>query len=269
MGLFDIFKKKKKADLKTNTTTRQQLDSKQEDYDKSREILKQATSFKSDDINKAIALIKQAIKVSPEHNMTDYFKLANYYHISGNAVKAYSIYQDQLDNLDINDIGMYNMDRSQVFQKLCTFSYKEKKYSQYLKHYCFWLYNTTVAFACQGRKEELNSIIGNRNKLDYLAAKKVNGSFKKLGKELSKEEFNDKLIEFFDNQKVALTQMAKAAHEIDRPFHPEKGVPGESRGQRSNRLLKEQENFMSAYHSFNTEQFDKYYKTTLQPIIEI
>jgi hypothetical protein len=269
MGLFDIFKKKQTTPQpKTMSTPTQVTNSTEDDFDKSRQLLKQATSFKNTDINKAIALIEQAIDTSPERILSDYFKLANYYHISDNTDRAYSTHQNLLENLDINDIGMHYMDRSQIFDKLCTLSYKDKYYEQYLHYYCLWLYNTTVAFACQGRKEELNNIISNRDKLDYLAPTKVNGSFKRLGKESSKQEFNDKLFEYFDNQQETLTKMADKAYEIDYSSNPEEFRFNESVGQSSNRLLKKEDKFMVAYKSYNTGQFDNYFETTLRPIIK-
>ena len=269
MGLFNIFKKKQIPSSQQGTTVNIEINSPGEgDLDKSRQLLKQATSLKDTDINKAISLIEQAIKICPERILNDYFKLANYYHIAGYKDKAYTTLQQLLDNIDFNDIGMYNMDRSQVFDKFCTLSYKDKDYEQYIHFYCFWLYNITVAFACQGRKEELKNIIDNRDKLNYLAPTKINGSFKKIDKEPNKQEFNDKLLSYFDDHRQVLTEMANKAYEIDSSFESDELRINESIGQRSNRLLRKDDKFMTVYKSFNSDQFKKFIENNLIPIIK-
>nr|MBP7399837.1 hypothetical protein [Chitinophagales bacterium] len=150
------------------------------EYEKSRKILKSATEKKETDIEGAITLIKEAIKICPEKILDDYFKLANYYYIANKKDQTFGLLEKLINDFDINEIGMYNMNKSLVNDKLCILHYKGNDYVLYLKNYSFWLYNTAVAFACQGRASELKNIIENPNKLDYLAPTKVNNCFKKL-----------------------------------------------------------------------------------------
>lgn len=269
MGLFDIFKKKQAVTKETVSKLKKEIVSFDvNEFDKSRDLLKQATANKDSDIHKAISLIELAIKICSEQILEDYFKLANYYHISGNKEKAFSIHYDLLERLDNNDIGMYNMKRSQVYGKLSTLSYKEKDNEQHLKFYCLWLFNNIVGFACQGRKEELKKMLDNRQMLEYLAPTKIKGSFDKLGLEKVKIEFNNKLFDYFGMHKKSLTKMTKKAYEIESSNEFDDYVLNESLGQRSNRLLKKDESFLTDFSYFNSGQFENYFETILRPIIK-
>lgn len=269
MGIFDIFRKRSTisqqvVDVKLVTEYKSLTDDK---FERSRQLLKEATSLKDTNIEQAISAIEQAIRICPEHVMSDYFKLSHYHHLAGNIEKAYTTHKDLLTGLDIEDIGMYNMRRSQVFNKLCTLAYKDKNYGEYLYYYCSWLYNTVIAMACQGRKSELFGIMDNEDKLCYLAPTKVNSSFKKLGKESNKEIFNDTLIKFFDTHRNTVTIMSEKAYQIDNDTNIDSYRVNESIGQRSNRLLKKCEDFMAAYRSLNDEQFVNFFESSLRPII--
>jgi len=271
MGLFDIFKKKPTVNIpnqEVRLPDQKSENSKEEAYEKSRSMLKSATSLKDIDIDKAISIIQEAIQICPENILADHFKLANYYHIANNKEKAYDTLQDLLDNLDPNDIVLYNMYRLGVHEKFCTLYYKEKEYKKYLQHYCLWFDNTNVAMACQGRKEDLQNSLDNRDKLGYLAPTKVNGSFKKLGKESSKRKFNDKLAEYFNNQKEALIEMANKAYDIGDLSNSDEFRVNESIGERSNRLLMKENQFMTAYKTFNSKQFNDFWETSLRQLIE-
>ena len=181
-------------------------------YDYSRKLIKQATSYKNSDIEKAINLIKKAIDICPEKVLSDYFKLSNYYFIAEQKEKSYSIHKDLLDSFNERDLGMFNMNKSQIYEKLCSLSYTDKQYENYLQNYCLWLYNSVIAFASQGRKVELENILKAENKLNFLSPSKVKGSFKKMKIETRMEIFNDKLVVYFERISEILTEMVNIAY---------------------------------------------------------
>ena len=267
MGLINIFSKKTasslpKAELRTSD---QKIRTAQDSFFKSRDLLQQATNYKDKDIVKAISLIKEAIHICPESVSDDQFKLADYYHIANNKEKAFETLHKLLYSFDINDITMFNQSNTQVYDKLCNLSYKDKNYENYLQYYCFWIYNVILADVCQGRKNGLKSILDNRDKLDYLAPTRVKGSFQKLDKVSIKQEFNNKLVEFFNRQREALTEMVNKTYEA---FNSAEIRVNESSGQRNNRLMQRDSKFMINYKNFNNKQFKDFFKNDLNPLLK-
>lgn len=240
----------------------------EDSFSKSRDLIKKATSYKNTNIEKAIALIQKAIKLCPEKMLTDYFKLANYYYIANCKDKAYSIHQEILAQLNQKDITMYNMKRASVFEKLCTLSYKDKEFKNYLYYYCLWFFNLAVAFACQGRKGEFEEMLNNQNKLVYLASSKINSSFKKLGKEGVKKEFNTKLDTYYSSITNTLTNMVKKAYRIDHSMDVADYRAGESIGETKNRLLRKEGEFMTAYNALNSGDIERFFEDELSPLLE-
>lgn len=237
-------------------------------YDKSRELLKDATSQKDVDINTAILLINEAIEICPEKILSDYFKLANYYHLACKKEEAYDLLQKTINDLDANEIGMYNMNKSSVYDKICTLNYKDNLFNLYLHNYSMWYYNTTLAFACQGRRMELKNIVDATNKLGYLAPTKVNCSFKKLNKLSIKDQFNDRLNNFISSLSNTLTEMANKAYNFRFPFESESIIIGETSGQREDRLLSKDNSFVTSYRQLNSNDFNYFYDIQLKPLLE-
>jgi len=197
MSFWDIFKKKNKKDeiiteievkksndikIREDNFEEESINERQQEiqFEKSRELIKKATSFKKDDINKAISIIEEAIKVCPEKVEDHYFKLANYKYFAGEKVEAYKVLTNLLDSLDFDDISMYNMSSSTIYQKICILNYKDKNYEEYITNYLKWHYHLTIAFACQGRESEFMNSINIKDFFIYLAPTKINNSLKKL-----------------------------------------------------------------------------------------
>lgn len=254
MGLLDSIKKllsPPDSNRSTSSNIYGVSNSNSDPFEKSRDLIKEATSYKKSDISKAIALTQEAINVCPETILGDYFKLANYYHIASEIERAHDIFQSLLVGLSKGDIGMYNMNQSLIYEKICAMAYKDKDYVNYLRNYFFWLYHRTLAFACQGRKEELIGILNNPTKLDYLAPTKVNGCFKKLGKLEVREDFNALVNEFLNESKGTFNEMVKKSYKA--MFSPSNSTyrMGESVGERGNRLLAKDQVFMKNYNFAN------------------
>jgi hypothetical protein len=270
MSFFDLFKKKakKRTLIKDDTTSNlTRCLSKEDRFDKSRKLLKQATALKKDNIEQSILFIKDAINICPEKVLSDYFKLANYLFIANHKEEAYSIYFNLLENFDKKEIGMFNMNKSQIYDKLCTLSYKDKNYLNYLMYFSLWIYNTSIAFACQGRTEELANLLNSENKMNYLAPTKVGGSFKKLKKEDQILEFNNLISEYLNNIREILTKMAKKAYKLDHSNDADSYEFDETFGHRINRLLRKENNFMQYYNTLNSNEFEIFFENNLKPLL--
>jgi hypothetical protein len=270
MSFLDIFKKKvRKSNLNQDDTIFKPKSSftEEDNFNKSRKLLKQATALKKDNIEQSIILIKDAINVCPEKVLSDYFKLANYLFSANHREEAYSTHFNLLESFDKKDISMFNMNKSQIYDKLCALSYKDKNYLNYLKYFSLWLYNTAIASACQGRTEELLNLLNTENKMNFLAQTKVRGSFKKLNKEDKISEFNNLISEYLNNIREILTIMAKRAHELDFSNDIDNFRFEETVGQRLNRLLRKESEFMEHYRKFNSNQFELYFEDNLSPLL--
>ena len=113
-------------------------------FEKSRELIKEATSYKKSDINKAISLIEEAIEINPEISISYNFKLASYIHLSGDSDRAFQVYGSLLGNVDYNDIGKYNRDIATITFETSKQLFKDGKYIDYLfyKYFSEWNYKT-------------------------------------------------------------------------------------------------------------------------------
>jgi predicted TPR repeat methyltransferase len=97
-------------------------------FDKSRELIQEATEHKKSDIIKAINLIEQAINISPQKIFSDYFKLADYLHIAGQYDKAYSVYTQLIATLNPEDLSI-----SLILSLLTSVKFTEHSHKLFLK----------------------------------------------------------------------------------------------------------------------------------------
>ena len=238
-----------------------------ENYEKSRELIKTSTSFKDKDITGAINLIQEAINLCPEKILSDYFKLANYLHLASRKDDAYSVLYKLILDLNTKEIGMYNMHKTMVYDKICVLNYKDKDFKLYLKNYSLCIYNSALATACQGRKVELENLLNNSNKLDNMASTKVANCFIKLGKQAVIESFNDKLDTYLNLKRPELIQLAKKANELDRNLPMEQMIDGESLGQLMDRLLQQDKEFMHTFYQLNNGDFEVFYDEVLKKLL--
>ena len=233
-------------------------------FDKSRELIKKATSYKKSDIYKAIELIEKSIKCCPEKVLSDYFKLANYYFLADKKKKAFEVHYQLLENFNPNDITMFNMNKTQIYDKLCILFYKDKNYEQYLYYYCLWLYNIIVSAACQGTIEHLINMINEEDQLKFLAPTKVNGCFRKLKKESNRQVFNNKLTEYLKDKKNILIEMAKIAHNIENKSDNDDFLYEATYGEQKNSLLRKNKKFIDHYNYVNSNDFVNFYSKELK-----
>jgi hypothetical protein len=238
-----------------------------EDYEKSRELIKTSTSFKDKDITVSINLIQEAIKICPEKILSDYFKLANYFHLASRKDDAYSVLNNLILDLNIKEIGMYNMHKTLVYDKICVLNYKDKDFKLYLLNYSFLIYNSALATACQGRKVELENLLNNTNKLDNMASAKVSNCFVKLNKQNVMENFNDQLDKYLNLKRPGLMQIAKKAMEVESNFSSKQIIIGETVGQLFDRLLQQDKEFMLNFYQLNNGDFDVFYDDVLKKLL--
>jgi hypothetical protein len=238
-----------------------------EDYEKSRELIKTSTSFKVKDILGAINLIQEAINLCPEKILSDYFKLANYFHLASRKDYAYGILNKLILDLNVKEIGMYNMHKTLVYDKICVLNYKDKDFKLYLMNYSFCIYNSVLATACQGRRVELENLLNNSNKLDNRASTKVSNCFIKLNKQAVMENFNDHLDKYLNLKRHGLIQIAKKAMEVDSNFSSEQIISGETVGQLFDRLLQQDKEFMLNYYHLNNGDFELFYDDVLKKLL--
>lgn|GEM_PF-5414262 len=208
-------------------------------------LIKEATDLKSKDINQSIELIKKVIELDQETDRSHYFKLGSYYSYAGRIEEAYKVYNMMLQNLNMDDVVNYNWDKSQILEKLCTVNYKNGEYENYLFNYTYWLYNLTIAFACQGQNKALKDIINNKNKLVYLAPSKVDGCFKKLEIEKAKEYFNEQLNKYFNNINDELKYLTATKAQKKKVFDKD-------------------DEFMKTYLKLNDESFCQFYNLNIK-----
>ncbi|MQY78531.1 MAG: hypothetical protein GH151_04940 [Bacteroidetes bacterium] len=133
-------------------------------YEKSRELIKEATSLKKTDINKAISLTKEAIKSYP--NFDYYFKLASYYQLSGNNNEAFSVIGKLVGELDFNDVINYNTRIHQIFTEKAKLLYNVQDWVDYFFSLCFSLWNDLISVAVNGwSKDSLIILLGRMKNL--------------------------------------------------------------------------------------------------------
>lgn len=155
-------------------------------------FIREATKLKNSDSDKAIQLIKKAIDLEPqEHNHV--LKLSTYLYKSGQKEEAYDACRELIRKLDVNDYTRYNLKKTVILEKLCTFYYSDQNFEAYLAAYTEWIYNTIIGYACQGRQKELKKILLDKNKTKQLSPTKIEGCFVKLNRVEEKEEYNSEL----------------------------------------------------------------------------
>ena len=235
-----------------------------DEFNRSRELIKEATSHKKTDIYKAIELIKESILLIDEVVLSDYFKLSNYYHLA-NDPKSYEILRLLRNSFDKDEVGMYFMNITQVEEKLCTIVYKEKKYKDYIFHFSCWIRSIVIAYACQGRKEPCSGIIHSDDKLKYLAPSKVKKSISELG--IKAETIQSMLDNYFQGIISKTDYMSELAWEVEYEDSFRKDFKlNESSGQRADRILREQKLFMEFYNSFLNEDLNVEFKNKINTI---
>ncbi len=237
-------------------------------FDKSRELIKEATANKTKDIHKAIYLIEQAINICPEVIIEDKFKLANYYHFAGNKEKAYSILLGLIT--EINKKSTFNIKNAvlmQIYGQICTLCYSDKKFSDYIFYYSLQRYHTNLAIFTQGRKQDYEIT---KNTFDAFGAsysKKINYCFKNLQKECIIKEFSDKFNEFFNYHRddlIFILGKTYSAH-LSKDFNLNKP---ESIGEKVERILQSDNEFIKTITKYSDEFFINYFNQILKPLIE-
>jgi tetratricopeptide (TPR) repeat protein len=182
-------------------------------FDKSRELIKEATVFKNTDIQKAISLIEQAIQICPEFITEDTFKLAGYYHLAGTFEKAYKILFDLLNEMKLKStFTIYNAKKSQVYEKICTLCYTDKKFNEYIFYYSLKRYNTNLAIYTQGRLADFERGKDTFDLFGTSYSTKIKSCFKKLNKESNIKIFSDKFEDFFISHKQDLLFILGKTH---------------------------------------------------------
>jgi hypothetical protein len=231
-----------------------------QEYKDSRNLIKEATSFKKTDIKKSIELIKEAILMIDEIVLSDYFKLSSYLQII-DIEQSYLVLDKLYNSFDKEEIGMYFMNLAQVDDKICVHHFKEKQYRKYLYSFVSWLRNTTIAFATQGRVSEFENMITNPNKLKYLAPTKIEKCFDKLSKTELAEDFRISINNYFESRHESLDSMVTTAKNVqmDTAHREEYKHDGTSGNFSDYILINEHREFMDNYNQFISESFETIY----------
>ncbi len=237
-------------------------------FDKSRDLIKESTSFKKTDIQRSISLIEQAIQICPEFILEDKFKLSGYNHLAGNIEKAYNILFDLLNEMKLSSTyTIYNMYKMQVYEKICTLCFKDKKFLDYIFYYSLQRYNTNLAIYTQGRRADYERGKENFDLFGASYSTKINSCFKKLNKESNTKIFSDKFAEFFIFHKQDLLFILEKSHLAlwTKDYDITKM---ESVGERAERILKSDNGFINIATKYTDEYFIDYYYQTLRPLID-
>lgn len=252
----DKFSSKKKRNIVTEIS---------KEFEQSRNLIKEATSFKKTNIHKSIELIKKAILLIDEVVLSDYFKLSSYMQLI-DANQSFLVLQTLRDSFDEEEVGMYFMNLAQVDEKTCVHYFKEKQYRKYLYSFVMWVRNTTIAFATQGRTPEFENMITNPNKLKYLAPTKVAKCFEKLSKTELTENFKNSLNDYFESKYNTLNSMVKIAKEIqmDTAFREDFNLDGTSGIFSDYILINEHSDFMIEYKQLINEPFADIYSSQIE-----
>ena len=233
--IFDLFNKKKAPQPQPHQAQ-------EGAFEKSRDLIKEATRLKVIDIEQAITSIRQAIAVCPDKVFDDYFKLANYIQLAGRPDESFGVFRKLLSELNPSDYLFFNMNMSTIDERMSLHLFKETKYKD-----CIWYgshsdWNLAVALACQGRFKEY---LGRQKFLDGRNAKKA---FKEL-------QLSDRLDSFKDAFMSIVAANEPQLHRLSdlSPF-----VLGAEPSQE----------FIGIFRSMNTGAFLDGYGTQLQPILE-
>lgn len=237
-------------------------------FDKSRDLIKEATAFKKTDIQKAISLIEQAIQICPETILDDKFKLSGYYHLADDAEKAYGILFDLLNEMkESSTYTMYNMNKMQIYEKICTLCFTDKKFLDYIFYYSLQRFNTNLAIYTQGRRADYERGNDTFDAFGTSYSTKINTCFKKINKESNIKTFSEKFADFFNSHKQDLMFILEKSHsalwtkDLDM-------TKMESVGERANRILKADKEFVRIVTKYTDEYFVTFYNKTLRPLLE-
>ena len=168
-------------------------------FDRSRELLKQATSLKDADIEQAIALIRQAIETCPEKVLGDYFKLANYIQKAGRHDDAFAVLR-QLMPEEGPDSHFFHMNASEIEGKMALLLYREKRYKDFVWYKCSSAWNRAIGLSRLCRHAEIDHVP------KMLADRYFSGAFKKLGREDDLQDFIYKFHSMIMENKEELSQ---------------------------------------------------------------
>lgn len=258
MGFFDFFKTKKEGDsiiIKND----EEIDDYERQHNEYNKLMKEAALLKKEDIGQSIELIKQAIAIFPDAALSGQIHLANYIHFSGCITEAYNGLFDLLSSLDRTDYVLYNSNVTDVYDRLCILSYKDKDYKNYLKFYFKWLNNATVRNACQGRSYEMWT----DDLLSFMAPTKVAGCFKKLNKNDSKITINELLNEYFESKKDVLKKVCLFVKDVER----KPSNMNESGWEKTNKYFNKSSNYQKLYNDLNNDDFDNFIEDKLMILL--
>lgn len=237
-------------------------------FEKSRDLIKEATSLKKIDIIKAISLIEQAIEICPHSIIEDKLKLSSYYYVAGNKDKGYDILFSLLSEINlVSEITARNMQRMQVYEKLCILCYSDKKYFDYIYYYTLERYNTNLAVYTMGRKSDYYNNLDTFDKFGTSYSTKIVSCFKKLNKESIINEFSKKFDEFFQIHNKDLMFILEKSHKAMWQQEPD-FTRAESVGERAERILRSDNEFKVIYSKYTDEYFINYFNQTLKHLIE-
>ncbi len=157
----------------------------------------------------AILKVIEAINLFPDITPEYFYKLAYYLQRVGFYEQTYTVLQMVLNDFDIKDYSMYNMYVSKTLEKFCTYKYAEKEYKDYVFYYFKWLHNRLLAYACQGRTEEMYNIINSKDMLIHLAKTKMEKAIKNMQVQIKYDEINQKVIKYINSNQEDLINIAK------------------------------------------------------------
>ncbi|MGD9493787.1 MAG: hypothetical protein AB7V36_10590 [Bacteroidales bacterium] len=237
-------------------------------FDKSRELIKEATANKTKDINKAIYLIEQAINICPEIIIEDKFKLANYYHFAGNKEKAYNILLGLITVMNKKStFTIRNAVIMQIYGQICTLCFSDKKFSDYIFYYSLQRYHTNLAIFTQGRKQDYEMTKDTFDAFGASYSTKINSCFKNIHKESIIKEFSDKFNEFFkyhSDDLLFILEISYSAH-LSKDYNLNSP---ESIGERVERILQSDNEFIEIITKYSDEYFINFFNQILKPLIE-
>ncbi len=243
------------------------LRSSDERYEYAQKLIKEATAHKKEDIHKSISLISEAIDVYPEGKIDFSYKLASYINLSGDKEEAYATFDRIFNDLSVADYSMYNMHVASTFDKLKSVYFTNKEYAEYLRCFCYWLYNYIVGIASHGIEDQLNNFLSSDDMLKYNAPKRNQSCFKKLGIENDMGTFNEKLVSYFKKINKQLIEYSKIAKKLE--FVIIDGDINSSHYFNSLPKTKQElaHKFKARYDDFNGEDFSSFYKNEIEPLL--
>ncbi len=208
---------------------------------------RKATKIKKENLYHAIDLLQESVRINPEKNIQDHFKLASCLAGTGKFEEADKIYKQLLIENKQDDIYNFHHTNQKILEKRCYNDFLRKNYNAYLKNYILLIINNIIHLACKGDTENFHTLIRTKDKTMNFTPSRLNSVLKKT-KGIQKDAINGLVDDFIHENAIELNNILDKTSNYftNRRLNREKYT----------RHFFKDKSFMAAYKKFSSQRLE-------------